>query len=294
MSTGPSSADTDLLDCEGRLWPRITKENAAQHEAPKLRDYHSTQRGPTSPPYCWYVQISGEATWDQSSKSYRTWKQKWDGWMGANARRAEQMRASNQQLSDNRKRVATREANEAQQAAARVTAREQDLQSVWIDQLQRLDAHAHNLVLSLLESVDGDGSVPFHGMLLGTHRTRREQLMLMPAYLREYHVRTYGADMTVESLAAANAADAADLPLAAGLSEKTPDSWRPRHQARTHMPPHPGTHPRAPTHTHTPRTSPHARTLSTHSHTRTTHTTAHTHARSRQLHTHTPTHTPHA
>ena len=57
------SGEPVLVDNTGRTWPRITKDNAAQHPYPSLR--HCKERGPGTAPYCWYLQISGEPTWDQ-------------------------------------------------------------------------------------------------------------------------------------------------------------------------------------------------------------------------------------
>ena len=54
------SGEPVLVDNTGRTWPRITKDNAAQHPYPSLR--HCKERGPGTAPYCWYLQISGEPT----------------------------------------------------------------------------------------------------------------------------------------------------------------------------------------------------------------------------------------
>ena len=54
------SGEPVMVDNTGRTWPRITKDNAAQHPYPSLR--HCKERGPGTAPYwyCWYLQISGE------------------------------------------------------------------------------------------------------------------------------------------------------------------------------------------------------------------------------------------
>lgn len=87
---GSSSADQALIDCDGRSWPRITRDNFMQHKYPSLRQ--SKNRGPSSPAWCWFVQMSGQQAWDGDSGSTSEWvkmKKRWDGWNGGNAARVE-------------------------------------------------------------------------------------------------------------------------------------------------------------------------------------------------------------
>ena len=111
------SGEPVLVDNTGRTWPRITKDNAAQHPYPSLR--HCKERGPGTAPYCWYLQISGEPTWDQEYTSFNKMKKKWDGWTGGNERRAQARRESAQQQETDRQghRGSYRDAAAASRAA---------------------------------------------------------------------------------------------------------------------------------------------------------------------------------
>ena len=166
----------DRKDFNGRAWPKITKENAAEHEPPNLRQYNTTRRGTDSPPYCWYVQISGEATWDQDSRSYRKMKQRWDGWVGANEKRVEQRRASEQQRATHNRGNAEREANEARVAQERLSSLPPDLAR----QAEFLDARAADMAASLLSAVASDGRVALCSMEVSVERRLHEQMHLCP------------------------------------------------------------------------------------------------------------------
>ena len=202
MSGGSSSTATlptgeaELVDSEGRRWPRITKENAAEHKAPNLHDYDSTQRGPTSPPWCWYVQISGETTWDQSSKSYREQKNKWAGWAGGNERRAEQRRASAQQQAIDNEGKAKRTAAEAEQAAASRHALPPNL----VQHAEFVEARAAAMAASLLGAIGEDGMVEFCSMELGLERRMHEQLKLNPFPPRVASDATRARDASLTAL----------------------------------------------------------------------------------------------
>ena len=63
---------------------------------------HCKERGPGTAPYCWYLQISGEPTWDQEYTSFKKMKDMWDGWTGKNERRAQARRESAQQQETDR------------------------------------------------------------------------------------------------------------------------------------------------------------------------------------------------
>ena len=106
-----------LVDSEGRAWPRITKENAAQHPYRDLHDFPKGKRGPGTPPYCWYLQISGKATWNEETVTYKVQKDKWDGWTGKNARRVQARRESPQQQDTHRQAERERYAQQQVQQA---------------------------------------------------------------------------------------------------------------------------------------------------------------------------------
>lgn len=166
--------DEGVIDCNGRLWPKITKENAADHPAPDLRKIKTASRGRGSPPWCWYVQISGEADWDpEDTISYKRWKDKQDGWVG---RRVTQRRESAQQSRADADGAARRAIAEQQVARARLYT----LTPEQAPHAAFLDARAADMAASLLAAIGADGLVTFCSMELGIERRLHEQLQLCP------------------------------------------------------------------------------------------------------------------
>jgi hypothetical protein len=172
------SGEPVLVDNTGRTWPRITKDNAAQHPYPSLR--HCKERGPGTAPYCWYLQISGEPTWDQEYTSFNKMKKKWDGWTGGNERRAQARRESAQQQETDRQghRDSYRDAAAASRAAT--NAASTALLPHEEAQASILESRAGAMAATLLGAVGADGLVPFKPMVLGFERRRHEQLQMCP------------------------------------------------------------------------------------------------------------------
>lgn len=166
-STNALAEGDVLVDNEGRRWPRITRENSAEHKYPNLRNYNSAKRGPGSPPWCWFVQMSGKPEWDQDGGSKSEWrkmKDRWDGWNGDNEKRVEQRRNSEQQRAADAASHARSDAAEAQAAQARLytLSREQQPQTAFFD------ARAADMAASLLAAIGADGLVDSCSMDLGT------------------------------------------------------------------------------------------------------------------------------
>ena len=172
------SGEPVMVDNTGRTWPRITKDNAAQHPYPSLR--HCKERGPGTAPYCWYLQISGEPTWDQEYTSFNKMKKKWDGWTGGNERRAQARRESAQQQETDRQghRDSYRDAAAASRAAT--NAASTALLPHEEAQASILESRAGAMAATLLGAVGADGLVPFKPMVLGFERRRHEQLQMCP------------------------------------------------------------------------------------------------------------------
>ena len=166
------SGEPVMVDNTGRTWPRITKDNAAQHPYPSLR--HCKERGPGTAPYCWYLQISGEPTWDQEYTSFKKMKDMWDGWTGKNERRAQARRESAQQQETDRQghRDSYRDAAAASRAAT--NAASTALLPHEEAQASILESRAGAMAATLLGAVGADGLVPFKPMVLGFERRRHE------------------------------------------------------------------------------------------------------------------------
>ena len=65
------------IGSEGQRWPRITEQNAAQFEPPKLRPFNTAEKRLRGwPPWRWFWQMTG-SDWQRDSSSYESQVRRW-------------------------------------------------------------------------------------------------------------------------------------------------------------------------------------------------------------------------